>query len=130
MNQQYHYAVGRRKTGNARAKYYQSSDSLTVSVNSRNLQEYFGVYFSQKVTEAISKLAINSGKIDFFVRGSGLSSQADACKLAIAKALVKADPGTKVIARMYGYLTSDNRKVLPKKAGLRKARKSEQWSKR
>jgi small subunit ribosomal protein S9 len=127
---QYFYGVGKRKASTARAKYYPTSDDLSITVNKRDFNTYFHDYYAKIIQEALSNLGIKSGKVAFFIKGGGTSGQADAARLALAKALVKWDDGVKSIARSFSYLSTDVRKVLPKRPGKRKARKSEQWSKR
>jgi small subunit ribosomal protein S9 len=125
----YHKGVGRRKRSSARAKIYENP-TLEVSVNKKPMDQYFQGLFLTKLKMAIEQAGITTGKIDVFVRGGGQSGQSDAVKLAIAKATVTKDEGTRPILRLYNLLTTDIRKVLAKRPGKRKARKSEQWSKR
>lgn len=130
MDNKYFYGVGRRKTCTARAKYYPSAEPLTISVNNKKAEEYFSNFYLQSILSALTHMGITTGKLDFFARGGGTMGQAEACRLAITKSLLKMDEGYRTVARLHGYITTDLRQVLPKKAGLRKARKSEQWSKR
>jgi small subunit ribosomal protein S9 len=130
MSDQYFYGVGRRKTCSARAKYYANGNELTLNVNKKPAKEYFQDFYLQAILKALSNLGISTGQIDFFVNGGGTMGQAEACRLAITKSLVKMDEGYRPIARLHGYISTDIRQVLPKKAGRRKARKVEQWSKR
>ncbi len=125
----YHKGVGRRKRSTARAKIF-AQPTLEILVNGKPMEQYFQGLFLNKLKMAVEQTGISSGKIQIFVKGGGQSGQSDAVKLAIAKALVKKDEGTRPILRMYNLLTTDIRKVLAKRAGKRKARKSEQWSKR
>lgn len=130
MSSQYFYGVGRRKCCSARAKYYPSAEALTINVNKNPIAEYFQDFYLQAITQALSKLGITTGKVDFFPRGGGIMGQAEACRLAVTKSLIKMDEGYRPIARLHGFISTDIRQVLPKKAGRRKARKVEQWSKR
>lgn len=125
----YHRGVGRRKRSSARAKLYENP-TLTIQVNKKPVEVYFQGIFLAKLKMAIEQTGISSGRIEVFVKGGGQSGQSDAVKLAISKALVKKDEGTRPILRMHNLLTTDIRKVLAKRSGRRKARKSEQWSKR
>jgi small subunit ribosomal protein S9 len=129
-NVRYFYGVGRRKRSTARAKYYPTDEELTILVNKREFLSYFPEHFSQVITTALKNLGIEKGTVHFFINGGGISGQADAARLAVSKSLVLMQPDLKPIARSFKYLTTDIRKVLPKKSGLRKARKAEQWSKR
>ncbi len=126
----YFYGCGRRKTSTARAKYYISDEPLKITVNKRAFETYFPELFRKNIEILVANVGIKSGNIDFFINGGGLSSQSQAARLALAKALLAKDEGYKPILRSFGYLTTDIRIVEPKKAGLRKARKREQWSKR
>jgi small subunit ribosomal protein S9 len=126
----YFYGVGRRKTSTARAKYFPSAGDVTVTINKKPLEVFFPEFYAKNILIALTNLAITTGTLEMYVNGGGTSSQSEACRLAIAKSLVKMDEGNKVVARMHGYMTTDPRQVLPKKAGFRKARKVEQWSKR
>jgi small subunit ribosomal protein S9 len=125
----YYFGVGRRKRATARAKLF-SAEELQLTVNKKDPKEYFNGYFYQVLENMFSNLGLKGSKIDLYISGGGKSGQAEAARLAIAKALVAQNPEMKPILRMYGYLTTDVRKVLPKRAGLRKSRKAEQWSKR
>jgi small subunit ribosomal protein S9 len=128
--EKYFYGVGRRKTSTAKAKYYLGSKEVQVTVNGKKVQEYFPDYYYQTLTVMLHNAGLTTGEVEIFVRGGGQSSQAEAVRLAIAKAMVAQDEGFRPVLRMFNYLTTDNRKVLPKRPGLRKARKREQWSKR
>ncbi len=128
--EKYFYGVGRRKTATARAKYYMVNESLKITVNKQALEEYFPEIFRKNVDSIVSAASLKTGVINLFINGGGLSAQAQAARLAIAKALVKANEDYRPLLRSLGYLTTDIRIVEPKKAGLRKARKREQWSKR
>ena len=130
QNQLYYYAVGRRKSATARAKYFPSTDPLQVSVNNKPIEKHFENFYQLTILKALEKLGVSTGKMALYIKGGGVMGQAEAARLALAKALVKYDEGFKVVARMYGFLTTDIRKVAPKHAGLRKNRKREQWSKR
>lgn len=126
----YYYGVGRRKASSARSKYFPNDNKIDVTVNKKSLSDYFPEYYSQVITEALKNLGITSGKFDTFVSGGGVTGQAESIRLAITKSLVRFSDEIKPIAKTHKYLTTDNRKVLPKKGGLRKARKREQWAKR
>ncbi len=128
--EKYFYGVGRRKTATARAKYYMVNEPLKITVNKQALEKYFPEIFRKNVDSIVSATSLKTGVINLFINGGGLSAQAQAARLAIAKALVKANEDYRPLLRSLGYLTTDIRIVEPKKAGLRKARKREQWSKR
>jgi small subunit ribosomal protein S9 len=130
MSEKYFYGVGRRKTSTARAKYYATGSELEITVNKKPVNSYFQDFYLQTILIALTKMGITTGKVNFFVNGGGIMGQAEACRLAVTKSLLKMDEGYRPMARLHGYLSTDLRQVLPKKPGLRKARKSEQWSKR
>jgi len=125
----YFYGVGRRKACTARAKIYPGKE-FEIIVDGKKAQEYFPHYYYQVLENMTTNVGFKQGAIHLFVRGGGVMAQAEAARLAIAKALLKIDEGFRPVLRMYDYLTTDIRKVLPKRPGLRKARKREQWSKR
>jgi small subunit ribosomal protein S9 len=126
----YIYGVGRRKRATARAKYYPNGSSLNIIINKKPISDYFEDYFQKTILIALNNLAVTTGEFHVFVSGGGVKGQAEAIRLAMTKSLVKFDEGYRAIARMHGYLTTDPRIVAPKKTGLRKNRKREQWSKR
>ena len=126
----YFYGVGRRKASNVRAKYYPGPDAITIIVDGKKLEEYFPLHFQKVITTFLDQAGVREGTIHLFARGGGVSGQADAAKLAIAKSFVKFNEGLKPVLKAFDHLRTDVRKVLSKKAGLRKARKREQWSKR
>ncbi|HOJ49948.1 MAG TPA: 30S ribosomal protein S9 [Spirochaetota bacterium] len=125
------WATGRRKTSIARVRIKKGKG--IIKVNGSTIEDYFvnrkvwveKVYAPLKVTD-------NFGKYDIYinVQGGGLTGQADACSLGIARALVKIDETNKSVLRRNGLLTRDPRMVERKKYGLRKARRARQYSKR
>ncbi len=132
----YYYGVGRRKTAVAQVRIYcgnkDSIDETGLVVNGKKYTEYFHTNSQKdlfleplKVVGFTEKCAVS-----VLVKGSGIASQADAAKLGIARALVKYDETFRPILKANGLLTRDARKVERKKPGLRKARRSPQWSKR
>ncbi len=126
----YHYAVGRRKRATARAKYYPSSKELEITVNKKPLIGYFEDYYAKTILNACTQIGLTTGRVDFFINGGGISAQSEAARLALAKSMLKENEGNRPLLRTFGLLTTDIRKVLPKRPGLRKNRKKEQWSKR
>ncbi|HOP77797.1 MAG TPA: 30S ribosomal protein S9 [Thermogutta sp.] len=124
-------AVGRRKaTAVARARVRPGTG--IIAVNGRPMEEYFPNLLYQNV---VLQPLIMSGRresVDVVVRvaGGGISGQADAVKLAIARALVKMDPELHKPFKDAGLLTADARKKERKKYGLHGARRGTQFSKR
>lgn len=123
--------VGRRKTSTTRI--WVSAGSGVIKVNGRMLAEYLGKRQSL-VMSVFAPLEVtgNMGKYDIRVRanGGGLAAQAEALRLALARALAALNPDVKKTLRTNGFLTRDSRKVERKKYGLVKARKRYQYSKR
>jgi small subunit ribosomal protein S9 len=126
----YFYGVGRRKTATARAKVYEGENKLEILINKRSLKEYFQDYYAKVIIDALGNMGVSSGNVHFFIKGGGTMAQSEAARLALVKALRVLNPEMGKLARSFGYMTSDNRNVYPKKAGRRKSRKVEQWSKR
>lgn len=122
--------VGRRKTSTARVLIRQGSGAW--SINGRPLAEYFPRPTHQvRATEAF-RVTETEGTYDVQVRvrGGGLTGQADAVRLGLARALVEVDEDFRPPLRQQGLLTRDPRKVERKKPGRPKARKRFQFSKR
>ncbi len=121
---------GRRKTSVARI--YVTEGTGTVTVNKRDYKEYFPTLPLQYIVNQALLVAQLEGKFDILVnvRGGGISGQAEAVRLAIAKAIVENDPEKKSSLRAKGIMTRDSRMVERKKPGRKKARKKFQFSKR
>jgi small subunit ribosomal protein S9 len=122
--------TGKRKTSVARV-ILRPGDGATW-LNGRTLEDYFPRDVHRKMVMAPFKVAGLEGTYDLRVRvhGGGPSGQAGAVRHGIARALVEADPNLRVPLKREGYLTRDARQVERKKAGLHKARKAPQFSKR
>jgi small subunit ribosomal protein S9 len=122
--------TGKRKTSVARV-ILRPGDGKTW-INGRSIEEYFPRALHR--TQVLSPLGVADaqGTYDLRVRvhGGGVSGQAGAIRHGIARALVEADPELRVPLKRQGYLTRDARQVERKKAGLHKARKAPQFSKR
>ena len=122
--------TGKRKTSVARV-ILRPGDGATW-FNGRTLEDYFPRDLHRKMVLAPLKVAGAEGTYDLRVRvhGGGPSGQAGAVRHGIARALVEADPNLRVALKREGFLTRDARIVERKKAGLHKARKAPQFSKR
>ena len=122
--------TGKRKTSVARV-ILRPGDGATW-VNGRTLEEYFPRSVWQTIAVSPLKVAGVEGQYDLRVRvhGGGPSGQAGAVRHGIARALVEADPNLRVPLKRAGFLTRDARIVERKKAGLHKARRAPQFSKR
>jgi small subunit ribosomal protein S9 len=122
--------TGKRKTSVARV-ILRPGDGATW-INGRSIEEYFPRASQRTLALAPLDVAEAAGRYDLRVRvhGGGISGQAGAIRHGIARALVEADPELRVPLKRQGFLTRDARKVERKKAGLHKARKAPQFSKR
>lgn len=129
-NNRYYYGVGRRKASTARAKFYPTTAGLTITINKKDAKTFLPEYYYDTLSTMLTNINITEGDIQIFVKGGGINGLTEAARLAIAKALVAKDETLRPSLRKFGYLTTDTRKVLSKRPGLRKARKREQWSKR
>lgn len=128
--QTYTEATGRRKTATARVRISPAKEQ-SVIVNDKPLAEYFPSAALQSVV--LEVFGIEEGKpvsVTAHVTGGGLSSQAEAIRLGIARSLVKEEHSRRVPLKRAGFLKRDPRAKERKKFGLKKARKSAQWSKR
>jgi len=126
---QYH-GTGKRKTSVARV-ILRPGDGATW-FNGRAIEDYFPRAAHRTTVLSPLKVAGLEGRYDIRVRvqGGGPSGQAGAVRHGIARALVDADPDLRVPLKREGFLTRDARIVERKKAGLHKARKAPQFSKR
>ena len=125
-----HYATGRRKTSSARV--YLSKGKGVITVNSKPLNEYFGRQVAQMLVMQPLKLTELDEKVNIkvMVKGGGSFGQAGAIRHGISRALIEYDEELRPQLKKAGLLTRDPRKVERKKPGLKKARKSSQFSKR
>lgn len=124
--------IGRRKTATARVRLTPAA-STTVVVNNKPHTEYFKHLALQQVLTDILETkdaGIENYSISAKVVGGGISAQADAIRLGIARALVKEKEARRIPLKREGFLKRDPRAVERKKFGLRKARKRPAWSKR
>ena len=123
-------ATGKRKTSVARV--FLSPGAGKVSVNGRELEEFFGRKVLQTIAVMPLEATRTAGKFDVRVNvvGGGIAGQAGAIRHGIAKALCIADENLRTPLKRAGFLTRDDRKVERKKAGFHKARKKPQFSKR
>jgi small subunit ribosomal protein S9 len=121
---------GRRKT--AVARIYLQDGSGTITVNGKDYKEYFPTLPLQYIVTQATEVSESTGKFDVVVNvaGGGVKGQAEAVRLAIAKAIVELDPEKKPSLRAKGIMTRDDRMVERKKPGQKKARKKFQFSKR
>jgi len=121
---------GRRKT--AVARIYLTAGSGVVTVNGKDYKEYFPTLPLQYIVTQATEVSGTAGTYDVKanVAGGGVKGQAEAVRLAIAKAIVELDAEKKPSLRAKGIMTRDDRMVERKKPGRKKARKRFQFSKR
>ena len=122
--------TGKRKTSVARV-ILRPGDGATW-INGRSMESYFPREALRTTAVAPLRVAGVEGRFDIRARihGGGPSGQAGARRHGIARALVEADPALRGVLKREGFLTRDARIVERKKAGLHKARKAPQFSKR
>jgi small subunit ribosomal protein S9 len=122
--------IGRRKTSIARV--YVKPGKGEIIVNERELKDYFLSEIHQTlVKQALATLKVEANyDVSVNVEGGGITGQAEAVRLGIARALSQISPESKPALRKEGFLTRDSRMVERKKPGRRKARKKFQFSKR
>ena len=123
-------AVGRRKAAVARVIVKEGNGEIII--NKRPLDVYFPSSILQFIVKQPLAVLEAEGKYDIRVNldGGGYKGQAEALRLAIARALVKINPEDKPAHRAHGFMTRDPRSVERKKPGQPKARKRFQFSKR
>ena len=124
------HKIGRRKT--AVARIYLKEGSGVITVNKRNLTDYFTTPTLQyKVKQPFALLGIeDTYDVKVNVYGGGITGQAEAIRLAISRALCEIDVENRAVLKPEGLLTRDPRMVERKKFGQKKARKRFQFSKR
>jgi small subunit ribosomal protein S9 len=122
--------VGRRKEAIVRVRLVPGSGKFRL--NGRTLEEYFPSKVSQQLVKEplVSTDRVESFDVQANLKGGGITGQAGALRLAIARALIEVDPDHRPTLKKAGFLTRDDRAVESKKYGLKKARKAPQYSKR
>jgi small subunit ribosomal protein S9 len=125
-----YHATGKRKSAIARVILKPGEGTYTI--NGRHFDEYFPRVRLQRMASQPLEAAGYATRMDVVARihGGGVSAQANALRHGIARALVEADPALRAEMKRRGYLTRDPREKERKKAGLKKARKRPQFSKR
>ena len=127
----YFFGIGRRKTARAKIRVYLEGKG-EITFNQKPIFEYFPTLQLQKaVLDPLSSLGLEKGvNITGRRSGGGISAQAKAASLGIARALVLFNPDHKTVLKKQGFLTRDARKKERKKPGLKRARRAPQWQKR
>ena len=130
--ERYYEGVGRRKTSVARVRIVEVKESAEIVINGNPIDDFFNT--EELKTTAFSPLDAVSAKgrfdISIKVKGGGQRGQAEAIQLGLARALVKFDGEFQGSLKELDYLKRDPRQKERKKPGLKKARRSPQWSKR
>ena len=124
------HKIGRRKT--AVARVYVSSGKGNITVNDRELNDYFSTATLQYKVKQPFALTDTEGNYDVKVNvyGGGITGQAEAVRLALSRVLCEVDEENRLLLKPEGLLTRDPRMVERKKFGQKKARKKFQFSKR
>ncbi len=128
---EYYRAIGRRKTATAVVKLFKASKT-TYDINGKELAVYFPTPELNKIVTGAFEQATPSEKFEVVVttKGGGSHAQAEAVRHGISRALVLFDAELRGVLKKAKMLKRDPRQVERKKFGLKKARKSPQWSKR
>ena len=124
------HKIGRRKT--AVARVYLSEGKGNITINKKDLNDYFTTGTLQYKVNQPLMLTENEGKFDVSVNvlGGGVTGQAEAVRLALSRAMCELDEENRKVLKPEGLLTRDPRMVERKKFGQKKARKKFQFSKR
>ena len=123
-------ATGRRKTSVAQVRLLSGNGKFIV--NGRELEDFFGYETLRTVAKEPLTITETEGQYDVLVKvnGGGYTGQAGAIRMGLARALQEANPDFRAVLKKAGFLTRDPRMKERKKYGLKKARKSPQFSKR
>jgi len=130
--EQYYEGVGRRKTSVARVRITKVSKGAETVINDKTVAEFFNT--EELRLAVVAPLEATSLQKEFNIsikaKGGGQRGQAEASQLGLSRALVKYNGELQKVLRDLNYLKRDPRQKERKKPGLKKARKSPQWSKR
>jgi len=130
MSKAQYWGTGRRKKAVARVRLVPGSGN--ISINERDFDNFFPNKTSRLIVLQPMELTDSTGRFDIICRvaGGGVTGQAGAIRLGIARALIKANEELRPTLKRAGFLTRDPRMTERKKYGLHKARKAPQYSKR
>ena len=122
--------TGRRKTSVARVRL--RAGSGTITINERPFEEYFLVDQDRRAVMDVLDAVGKRSAVDIRIRvtGGGMTGQAGACRMGVARALISFDAELFPPLRSGGFLTRDSREKERKKPGLKRARKAPQYTKR
>ncbi|HKM32496.1 MAG TPA: 30S ribosomal protein S9 [Oscillospiraceae bacterium] len=126
----YYYGTGRRKSSVARVRVYPGSGNITI--NSRDIDDYFGLETLKLITRQPLALTETLDKFDIIctVTGGGVTGQAGAIRHGLSRALLQYSDELRPALKKAGFLTRDPRMKERKKYGLKAARRAPQFSKR
>ena len=129
--QEYYYGTGKRKTSIAKVRLYLGNGNI-IRVNDKPLEEAFPWFIWQITVKEPLEVTKSLGRFHVIaqVKGGGVSSQSQAVRHGIARALVAFDENLKKPLREHGLLTRDSRIKERKKYGLKRARRAPQYTKR
>jgi len=130
MSKAQYWGTGRRKKAVARVRLVPGDGNILI--NDRNFENFFPNKTSRLIVLQPMELTDMTGRFDIICRvaGGGVTGQAGAIRLGIARALIKANAELRSNLKRAGFLTRDPRMTERKKYGLHKARKAPQYSKR
>jgi small subunit ribosomal protein S9 len=126
----YYEGIGRRKRATARVRLYPGDGQ--IAINDKPLDQYFGRFQDRQQAVEPLKLTNNESRYNLMVvvKGGGITGQAQAIRMGLARALQILDPELRTMLREAGLLTRDSREKERKKVGLKRARKAPQYTKR
>ena len=129
--QQYYYGTGKRKTSIAKVRLYLGQGDL-IRINDKSLEEAFPWFIWQSTIKQPLEVTSSLGRFHVIaqVKGGGVSSQSQALRHGIARALLAFDESLRAPLRKFGLLTRDARIKESKKYGLKRARRAPQYTKR
>lgn len=130
--QLYYEAVGRRKTASARVRLYETKEEPQFIVNDKPLPDYFPRHIDQAACLEPLRLTESEARynVSVHVEGGGITGQAHAVRLGVARALTEVDENLRGPLKSNSLLVRDARAKERKKAGLKRARKAPQYTKR
>ncbi len=125
-----YYGTGRRKSSVARVRIMPGTGNITI--NKRDIEEYFGLETLKVIVRQpfVEIGVLGSYDVVCTVTGGGVTGQAGAIRLGIARALLEVDENNRAALKKAGFLTRDSRMKERKKYGLKAARRAPQFSKR
>lgn len=127
--EKYIEATGRRKTSVARVRITPAS-KISISINEQELEKYFPTISLQKTVLSAFDDIEKKFTVTAQLKGGGISSQSEALRHGLSRALVSFEPILRSQLKIKGFLKRDPRAKERRKFGLKKARKAPQWSKR